>query len=156
MSFWCFTCNGVVLPFYTWILGSLRNFTGVLSGFFFYLFVLLLWFLPRNVLPTLEARHVKTKHTIFRLTSASLFISHCFPITTFIIWTYSLTLSFLSQMQAIARYLSAFHYVQDENIMNLATSYIFFLKSFQITWTIILTFCLFTIYFSLIFSLYTV
>lgn len=65
------------------------------------------------------------------------------------------TTSFLSQTQATAHYLSASHYAQEENIMNSATFCIFLLKSFQITWTIFLTFCLFTVYSSLIFSLYT-
>jgi len=57
-------------------------------------------------------------------------------------------------MQAVAHDLSAFHYVQEENIINLAMSYISFIKSLQITRTIILAFGLFANCLSLVFSLY--
>lgn len=131
MSFWCFTCNSLVfLPFYTWVLGSLRNFIGVLSGLSFYLFALLLLFPLKNILSTLEAQYVKTKYTVFLLTSSPLFFSCCSPVNTFVIWTCSLTISSLSQLQTRAHYLSAFHNVQG-TIINLAMSCIF-LKFFQI------------------------
>lgn len=108
----------IILSFYLFTLEFLLVWeTLCLSGLFFYLFVLLLWFLLENVLSILEVHYVRTK---LLLTSGSPFLGHCFPIRTFIIWTYSLTIAFFSQMQAIANYPSAFYYVQEENIMNIA------------------------------------
>lgn len=143
MSFWCFTCNSLVfLPCYTQVLGSLRNFIGVPSGFSFYLCtVTAISF--RNILSTLEAHHVKTKYPVFLLTLSSSFFCCCFPVITFVICTCSLTISSLSQLQTRAHYLFAFHNAQ-EATMNLAMSYIF-LKFFQIIEAIILPFNLFTI-----------
>lgn len=70
MLFWCFTCNSLVfLPFYTWVLGSLRNFKCVI-WFIFYYFALLLPFLLKNILSTLEAHYDKTKYSVFLLTSS--------------------------------------------------------------------------------------
>lgn len=119
ISCWCFTSNSLVFSsFYTWILGSIRNFTGVLSGSSFYLFCIIILISSQEHLG-----HIKSslcQNQACNISSLSLSLSifiHSFSIITFIIWIYTSTTPFLSQMWAIAHYLSAFYYVQEENII---------------------------------------
>lgn len=124
VSFWCFTCNSLVfLPFYTWALGSLKNFIGVLSGLSFYLFALLLPFPLRNILSTLEAHCVKTKYPVFLLTSSSSFFCCCFPVLCYLDLFFNHILPFPAANQSTLSFCQ-------EAIMNLAVSYIF-LKFFH-------------------------
>lgn len=128
MLFWCFTCNSLVfLPFYTWVLGSLINFKCVIW------FILLLLCTIIAISSQEHLVHIRSslwQDQIFCISSHIIFFSCCFPVITFFIWTCSLTISSLSQLQTRAYYFSAFHNAQ-EAIMNLAMSCIF-LKFFQI------------------------